>query len=190
MVLYSADIMDVAQPVKSVKEKKPLTEKQLAAIERRKKKTSEKELDTVVKELEKSLDSKPKRKRTKKSEEKVEEEKVEEKVEEIEKVEEKVEEIQEEKIEKPKRKKAKKEIIKSVKEVEKEIEPPVWFKKYIEGVQKEKQIYSEKKIPQKQMKIEAEEVAKKSWENGLTRDRVKDELDNHMSRMHKMIFGR
>jgi hypothetical protein len=188
MVLYSADIMDVAQPVKSVKEKKPLTEKQLAAIERRKKKTSEKELDTVVKELEKSLDSK-KRKRTKKSEEKVEEkiEKVEEKVEEtVEKVEEKVEE----KIEKPKRKKAKKEIIKSVKEVEKEIEPPAWFKKYIEGVQKEKQIYSEKKIPQKQMKIEAEEVAKKSWENGLTRDRVKDELDNHMSRMHKMIFGR
>jgi hypothetical protein len=189
MVLYSADIMDVAQPVKSVKEKKPLTEKQLAAIERRKKKTSEKELDTVVKELEKSLDSKPKRKRTKKSEEKVEEEieKVEEKVEEtVEKVEEKVEE----KIEKPKRKRVKKEIIKSVKEVEKEIEPPVWFKKYIEGVQKEKQIYSEKKIPQKQMKIEAEEVAKKSWENGLTRDRVKDELDNHMSRMHKMIFGR
>tara|TARA_R110000868_G_scaffold1884_3_gene14923 strand:+ start:2821 stop:3369 length:549 start_codon:yes stop_codon:yes gene_type:complete len=182
MVLYSADIMDVAQPVKSVKEKKPLTEKQLAAIERRKKKTSEKELDTVVKELEKSLDSKPKRKRTKKSEEKVEQETVE-------KVEEKVEETVE-KIEKPKRKRVKKEIIKSVKEVEKEIEPPVWFKKYIEGVQKEKQIYAEKKIPQKQMKIEAEEVAKKSWENGLTRDRVKDELDNHMSRMHKMIFGR
>ena len=133
-------------------------------------------------------------KKTKKSEEKVEEEtveKVEEKVEEtVEKVEEKVEEVQEEKIEKPKRKRVKKEIIKSVKEVEKEIEPPVWFKKYIEGVQKEKQIYAEKKIPQKQMKIEAEEVAKKSWENGLTRDRVKDELDNHMSRMHKMIFGR
>lgn len=217
MVLYSADIMDVAQKVKSVKEKKPLTDKQLAAIEKRKakkekvepveepvKKPVEEPVKKVVKKrvkkeqpisveepksleeaLEEALEEEPKkRKRAPKK-------KVDpavncsipspEPVEPVEPVE-----------EKPKRKRAKKikETVKSIHDIEKESEPPVWFKKYIEGVQREKKAQSGEKVAKKQLQKEAEGLAQKSWEDGLTRDRVNDELDNHMSRMHKMIFGR
>lgn len=232
MVLYSADIMDVAQKVKSVKEKKPLTAKQLAAIEKRKAKENvvnvEEEPKKVVKKrvkkekplsveepksleeaLEEALEEEPKkRKRAPKKkdpalecflEPKPDEEKVEvekpkrkrapkksESVEPIEPVEEKEED------EKPKRKRAKKipETVKTIHDIEKESEPPVWFKKYIEGVQREKKMQAGEKVAKKQLKEEAEGLAQKSWEDGLTRDRVNDELDNHMSRMHRMIFGR
>jgi len=210
MVLYSADIMDVAQKVKSVKEKKPLTAKQLAAIEKRKakenvpveepKEPKEKVVKKRVKKekplsvekpksleeaLEEALEEEPKeepkkRKRAPKKAEPVEP------VEPVEPIEVKEEE------EKPKRKRAKKikETVKSIHDIEKESEPPVWFKKYIEGVQREKKMQAGEKVAKKQLKVEAEGLAQKSWEDGLTRDRVNDELDNHMSRMHRMIFGR
>ena len=66
---------------------------------------------------------------------------------------------------------------------------PQWFNKYVESVQKERQQLSETKVPAKQLKIESQEVAKKRWEDGLTRDRVHDEMNNHMGRMYKMIFS-
>lgn len=206
MVLYSADIMDVAQKVKSVKEKKPLSTKQLAAIEKKAKdvpKVEEKEEPKkVVKKrvkkekplsveepksleeaLEEALEEPKKRKRAPKK-----------KVEVVEDlrvpvVEEKpVEPVVEEK--KPKRKRAKKisETVKTIHDIEKESEPPVWFKKYIEGVQREKKLQAGEKVAKKQLKEEAQGLAQKSWEDGLTRDRVHDELDNHMSRMHKVLF--
>lgn len=205
MVLYSADIMDVAQKVKSVKEKKPLTSKQTAAIEKKAKKENVpvnvepkvEEVKKVVKKrvkkeqplsveepksleeaLEEALLEEPKKR--KRAAKKVEVEAVAE-VAEVEAV-----------AEKPKRKRVKKisETVKSIKDIEKESEPPAWFKKYIEGVQREKKMQSGEKVPKKQLKEEAEGLAQKSWEDGLTRDRVNDELGNHMSRMHRMIFGR
>ena len=191
--------MDVAQKVKTVKEKKPLTSRQLASIEKKKakenvpvnvepkveevkkvvKKRVKKEQPLSIEEpksleeaLEEALEEPKKRKRAPK---KVEVEKVE-----------KVEEV----AEKPKRKRVKKisETVKSIKDIEKESEPPVWFKKYIEGVQREKKVQSGEKVPKKQLKEEVEGLAQKSWEDGLTRDRVNDELGNHMSRMHKVLF--
>lgn len=60
-------------------------------------------------------------------------------------------------------------------------EPPEWFKKYVETVQKEKAA-GEGAVSKKQEKIikdEAIKVAKKSWESGYTRDRVQNEVDNH-----------
>jgi hypothetical protein len=208
MVLYSADIMDVAQKVKSVKEKKPLTAKQLAAIEKKKAKEPVEEKVAPVEEPKKVVKKRVKKEKPVSVEEpKSLEEALEEALEEEEPkkrkrapkkkdpalecflepkpVEEKVEE-------KPKRKRAKKvsETVKSIKDIEKEAEPPVWFKKYIEGVQREKKMQAGEKVAKKQLKEEAEGLAQKSWEDGLTRDRVHDELDNHMSRMHRMIFGR
>lgn len=208
MVLYSADIMDVAQKVKSVKEKKPLTAKQLAAIEKKKakepveekvapveepkkvvKKRVKKEKPLSVEEpksleaaLEEALEEEPKkRKRAPKKKDPALECFLEPKP-----AEEKVEEVEE----KPKRKRAKKikETVKSIKDIEKEAEAPAWFKKYIEGVQREKKMQAGEKVAKKQLKEEAEGLAQKSWEDGLTRDRVNDELDNHMSRMHRVFI--
>lgn len=74
----------------------------------------------------------------------------------------------------------------------KENEPPVWFKKYVEDVQKEKASIGGE-VSKKQeniIKTEALKVAKKSWQSGFTRDRVQGEVDNHMNRMYGMIFGR
>lgn len=68
--------------------------------------------------------------------------------------------------------------------------PPLWFEKYIQGVKKEEAMVKTEKVPAKQVKIEAQEVAQKSWDDGLTRDRVTNEVDNHMNRMYSMIFSR
>lgn len=69
-------------------------------------------------------------------------------------------------------------------------DPPAWFQKYVEGVKKEQSKHVDQKVPQKQVKFEAQAAAKKSWDNGLTRDRVKNEVDQHMNRMYSMIFSR
>lgn len=69
-------------------------------------------------------------------------------------------------------------------------DPPAWFQKYVEGVKKEQSKHVDQKVPQKQVKVEAQAQAKKSWDNGLTRDRVKNEVDQHMNRMYSMIFSR
>jgi|DEB19_MinimDraft_2_1074335.scaffolds.fasta_scaffold01197_4 colicin import membrane protein len=69
-------------------------------------------------------------------------------------------------------------------------EPPAWFLKYIEGVNKEQNILNKEKKPAKQLKFESQEVASKSWNDDLTRDRVQQEVDGHMGRMYGMMFGR
>ena len=67
---------------------------------------------------------------------------------------------------------------------------PQWFSKYVEGVQKEQAVIKNEKVPAKKAKEEAQEAAAKSWKNGLTRDRVQNEVDGHMSRMYSMIFSK
>lgn len=67
--------------------------------------------------------------------------------------------------------------------------PPTWFKQYVAGVKKEEAKVGRDKKPQKQIVQEAQEVAKHQWNDGFTRDRVRTEVDNHMSRMYHMMFG-
>ena len=69
-------------------------------------------------------------------------------------------------------------------------EAPIWFAKYIEGVKKEQSALKNEKVPAKKVKEEAQEVASKSWNHGLTRNRVQNEVDGHMSRMYSMIFSK
>ena len=68
-------------------------------------------------------------------------------------------------------------------------EPPVWFKQYVAGVKKEEAKISREKKPHKQIQKEAREVAQTSWDDGFTRDRLRNEVDGHMSRMYQMMFG-
>lgn len=67
---------------------------------------------------------------------------------------------------------------------------PVWFEKYVEGVKKEQSLIKNEKVPAKKAKEEAQEVASKSWKHGLTRNRVQNEVDGHMTRMYSMIFSK
>jgi hypothetical protein len=68
--------------------------------------------------------------------------------------------------------------------------PPAWFKQYVAGVKKEESKVSNDKKPQRQIQLEANEVAENQWKDGFTRDRVRNEVDNHMSRMYQMMFGK
>jgi len=72
----------------------------------------------------------------------------------------------------------------------KEEEPPAWFRKYVAGVKNEERMHQEPKKPKKEVAREANQVAEQQWGNGLVRDRVRNEVDKHMSRMYQMIFNR
>jgi ribonuclease E len=56
---------------------------------------------------------------------------------------------------------------------------PAWFEKYVEGVKKEQATMKSEKVPAKKVKEEAKEAASKSWNHGLTRNRVQNEVDGH-----------
>jgi hypothetical protein len=196
MVLYAADLVDFekpkpiqkeegvkAEPVK--KEKKPLSEKQIAALAkgqetRKLKKEQAAKEKAEMEELSKKLTEaaqKRKRKVEVKEEEK-EEPKPEPKKKKVKVVQEEVvvaTEIKEEPKKRIPRKKSN--------------EPPEWFKKYVEGVQKEK-TSGGAEVSKKQetiIKNEALKVAQKSWDSGFTRDRVQNEVDQHMNRMYIRI---
>lgn len=68
-------------------------------------------------------------------------------------------------------------------------EPPSWFKQYVSGVKREEAKISREKKPKKQIQQEAVEVAQKNWADSFTRDRVRNEVDGHMSRMYQMMFA-
>lgn len=78
-----------------------------------------------------------------------------------------------------------------VKDLEDKEEPPAWFRKYVAGVKnEERELQEPPKKPKKEVAKEADEMAQQQWGNGLVRDRVRNEVDKHMSRMYQMIFNR
>lgn len=72
----------------------------------------------------------------------------------------------------------------------KDMEPPAWFKKYVTGVKNEESQHRSPKKAKRVIAKEANQVATEQWGNGLVRDRVRNEVDQHMSRMYQMIFNR
>jgi hypothetical protein len=199
MTLYSADVLDVAQPVSTSapkKEKKPATEKQLAALakaqETRKRKREEKEqaeaetLRLALEEEKKKADlaeaaEEKKRVAKEKRAAKRKEKQV--------AVQEKTPSHSEESVSE-----AVDEAVKHLETPPKPAtstsnEPPAWFQQYVAGVKKEEAKISREKKPQKQIKKEAKQVAQTQWADGFTRDRVQNEVDLHMSRMYQMMFG-
>jgi len=60
----------------------------------------------------------------------------------------------------------------------------------VETVKQQEQKVSAEKKTQKVVREEAKEIAQDKWNDGLTRDRVQQEVDSHMGRMYSMMFGR
>jgi hypothetical protein len=217
MTLYSADVLDMAKPVPkkgkvkksdvevvdpeptieatSVKEKKAPTEKQLAALakaqESRKRKREEIEIAKVAAaEQEKLLiaaaeekqklaqakkDAAKEKRLAKKQQQQQQEQQLPSPAESLdEEIDRAVEEIVPPA---PVHKKSKN-----------DEGAPAWFKQYVAGVKKEEAVISSDKKPKKQIQREAEDHAQKNWSDSFTRDRVRNEVDGHMSRMYQMMF--
>lgn len=68
-------------------------------------------------------------------------------------------------------------------------ETPAWFQQYLVGVKTEQSKLSNDHKSKKVIKAEAETEANAHWQEPLVRDRVNHEANNHLSRMHSMIFG-
>lgn len=203
MTLYSADVLDIAKPVpKKGKGKKniektvepvpePVPEAEVIEVKPPKKAPTEKQLAALAKAQE---SRKRKREETEKAkqalidaekqkEEKKAEIKEKRKTKKIQKVitpppslDEEIDRAVEEFTEKPVKKND-------------DNEPPSWFKQYVSGVKREEAKISREKKPKKQIQQEAVEVAQKNWSDSFTRDRVRNEVDGHMSRMYQMMFA-
>lgn len=68
--------------------------------------------------------------------------------------------------------------------------PPVWFEKFVESAKLEESKIAADKKPAKVVKEEAKVAAQAQWSDGYTRDRVNQQVDNHMSKLYGMIFTR
>jgi translation initiation factor 4G len=189
MTLYEADLDKIAVEVKSVSRKTKAsdepktTRKRKAAakvedVEPKKKAPRKRKSEPIPEPVPEPTVPEPIAEPTPVAEVKVEEPKVEEpKVEEAKVEEVKVEEVKQKKPRAPRKKRD-------------PAEAPVWFAKYVEGVKKEQSAIKNEKVPAKKVKEEAQEAAAKSWNHGLTRNRVQNEVDGHMSRMYSMIFSK
>ena len=209
--LYAADVLESAKPVETTtpavkKEKKPATEKQLAALkkaqETRKRKREEaekakilegeqaaKKVEADLKRLEEEEEKKQARREKAKERRRLKKEQAAQK------------EVAGDKPqlpvagtsvaapitpepsvgEEPKKKKPR---------VKKDpAEPPVWFTKFVESGKQEQNLHAAEKKPKKVVKEEAQQVAKEQWKDDHTRDRVNTELQNHAQRMFGMIFA-
>lgn len=66
---------------------------------------------------------------------------------------------------------------------------PGFFTSYVQGVKEEQaQVEGQKRVPKKQVRIEAKEEAQERWKQPLVRSRVTQEVNDHMLRMYGMIF--
>ncbi len=203
MTLYSADVLDIAKPVpkkgkgkKNIEKEKPVEvqepEPEVVEVAPTKKQPTEKQLAALAKAQESQ-------KRKREEAEKVKQELLD--------AEKQKEQKKQEVKEKRKAKKIQKLItpppsldeeidraveelhVKPVESNKDDTEPPSWFKQYVSGVKKEEAKISREKKPKKQIQQEAVEVAQKNWNDSFTRDRVRNEVDGHMSRMYQMMFN-
>jgi hypothetical protein len=71
-------------------------------------------------------------------------------------------------------------------------DPPSWFKNYLLDEAKRRNEDKEKKsrVPMSEVKKDAHEKAQVKWNDGLTRDRVTNEVNSHMNRLYSQIHGR
>lgn len=219
MTLYSADVFDLAKPVsKKGKGKETVPETQVPDIEQEEKKQkrvpTEKQLAALAKAQETRKRKREEAEAVSLATKKQEQEKLEKEEQEKNKKEQKKQEQKEKRrLKKTEKMPATppptesslgsgeqlslddsidhevKKIKTSIKKNSSSNEPPTWFKQYVSGVKKEEAKISREKKPNKQIQKEAREVAQSSWDDGFTRDRVRNEVDGHMSRMYQMMFN-
>lgn len=173
-----------------VKEKKPRTEKQIAAMERMKAGREAKKAAKLLEEAEKvrmETDAKEREEAAIKAKEKKKLAAAEKrKLKKMEKnvdvaVDEAVAHVEQQEIKPPPMKK---------KRVSKKVDPPEWFEQYIKGVKTEHNSVRAEPQPKEKVEKESVEEAKTHWNNSFTRARVTNEVDNHMDKMYQMMFGR
>lgn len=71
-------------------------------------------------------------------------------------------------------------------------EPPTWFKAYLHDEQKRRNADKPKKERSSApaVKQAAEVQAAVKWSDGLTRDKVNNEVNGHMARLYNQIYGK
>lgn len=84
-------------------------------------------------------------------------------------------------------------IIEEIQEVEeKEEEPPKWFQKFVLQVKEEQERQAreagERKIPQRVIKEEAEQIAQERWQDPRLRERVENKLTRNLESIYSMVF--
>lgn len=226
MVLYSASLMDFAAPVtkpnkknkpvkvaletptvleheeiavvKTLPEKKPRTEKQIAALEKMKAARLEKKLALEKEKLKISNDAEnlivlEKQKTDLKEKKKVEAAERRKLKRSIKHLDVAVDEAVNENIETVERPivVANPTFLKK-KRVAKKLDdtPPEWFQQYIDGVKSDINLSASEPKPLEVLKTESSSEAKKHWNNSFTRAKVNNEIENHMDKMYQMMFGR
>jgi len=210
MTLYAANVMDIAKPIEKkgkkakkleaiaeeapappptpVLAKKELTEKQLAALEKRKRKREEAVAAKTAEE--EAIRAKEEEIRAKEEELARKKEEAKEKRR-LAREARKTEVKQEVSPPTSAASEASDEIPVKAKKSRKnpDMEPPAWFQKYVAGVKSEEAKQSASKVPKKEVLEVARQTAQQQWNDGLTRDRIQNEVDSHMSRMYGMIFN-
>lgn len=204
MTLYSADVLDIAKPVpkkgKGKKNVEKLEVEPIAVVEPEVVETAPPKKQPTEKQLAALAKAQESRKRKREEAEKAKQDLID------------AEKLKEEKKTEVKEKRKAKKIQKLItpppsldEEIDRAVEeltvkpprpsqrddnePPSWFKQYVSGVKKEEAKISREKKPKKQIQQEAVEVAQKNWSDSFTRDRVRNEVDGHMSRMYQMMFA-
>ena len=71
-------------------------------------------------------------------------------------------------------------------------DPPSWFKAYLHDEQKRRNADKPKKerMPQAALKQASDVQAAVKWSDGLTKDRVTNEVNGHMNRLYQQIHGK
>lgn len=180
MVLYAADVIDltpkVDEPVKPKRVRKPkkkvekVDQVEVPTVEVPVKEEPVKEEEVIETVITEPVEVPKKRKRdTTKAQEARKAKK-----EEMERVKLELESLKQ-KLEKPKKRSA---------------NPPKWFQSYVENVKKVESTKAGEKKENKEIKSEALEMAKKTWDNGFTRDKVEQEFQSHRNRLYSMIFSK
>lgn len=67
-------------------------------------------------------------------------------------------------------------------------QPPKWFNNFVQMATAEKSAVLGDNKPKKQIAQESKSAAEEQWKSGLVRDRVQHEVNDHMTRLHDMIF--
>ena len=69
-------------------------------------------------------------------------------------------------------------------------EPPKWFMNYVSNMKTFQNEVAEKKKTKRVLKTEADDYAKKQWKKPDLRQRVTDNVDSHLTKMYRQIFGK
>lgn len=66
--------------------------------------------------------------------------------------------------------------------------PPKWFTQFVTKMMEEKKEQEGSKTSKKELKEMGQKAAQTKWEDGYTRERIRNAVDGHLGQMYSMIF--